>query len=128
MDEVQEYNYMNNRNCARARQLLLIIWIFVAFNLTLSFKEVLVANLVNTGYEDPINNFGDVVKSGRKLVVAKSTSIPSLLFNDQREIVKSFVSNPKNVIYFNFTGKTPPWVTKRLAKIMNCLDTFKKLR
>ena len=113
MDEVQDYNYMNNRNCARARQLLLIIWIFVAFNLTLSFKEVLVANLVNMGYEDPIDNFGDVVKSGRKLVVAKSTSIPSLIFNDQREIVKSFVSNPKNIIYFNFTGKSPLWVIKR---------------
>ena len=113
MDEVQEYNYMNNRNCAKARQLLLIIWVFVAFNLTLSFKEVLVANLVNMGYEDPINNFGDVVTSGRKLIVAKSTSIPSLIFNDQREIVKSFVSNPKNIIYFNFTGKSPLWVIKR---------------
>ena len=84
IDEVQDYKYTNNRQCAKARQLLLIIWLFVAFNLTLSYKEVLIANLVTVGYEDTIDDLDDVVRSGMSICVPANGLITQLVLNDPR--------------------------------------------
>ena len=108
IDEVQEYKYMNNRNCAKSRQLLLIIWLFVGFNLTLCYKEVLLANLVNQGYERPIDNVQDLAHSGRPIFVAENTLQPYLMSNDPRESVKQLLNN---IVYYNWTTESPQnWV------------------
>ena len=112
IDEVQVYEYMNNRECAKARQLLLITWLFVGFTLTLSYKEVLIANLVNVGYEDPIDNFEDLVSSGRKMVTCENCYIPYLLYNDHRESVKQLLKDDK-IVWVNFTGQYPLPLKKR---------------
>ena len=84
IDEVQDYKYMNNRQCAKARQLLLIIWLFVAFNLTLCYKEVLIANLVDVGYEDTIDDLDDVVNSGLPLLACDNCMLKKLILKDPR--------------------------------------------
>ena len=111
IDEVQEYNYMNNRNCSKARQLLLIIWLFVGFTLTLSYKEVLIANLVKVGYEDTIENFDHLLESGKPLIVPQNTYVPFLLFNDPRAAIKNWLLL-ENIVYINHTGdpKEEEWI------------------
>ena len=59
IDEVQVFEHMNSKKCAKARQLLMIIWLFVAFTITVSYKEVLVAKLIDIGYSQM---FGKCVK------------------------------------------------------------------
>ena len=98
---------MNNINTSSARQVLLIFWLFMAFTLTICYKEVLLANLVNVGYEDSNDNFDDVLRSGKPICVAENTNIPHLLFNDPRDNVKHLLNN---LVYFNFTGVVPAWI------------------
>ena len=92
---------MNCRACSKARQVLLIMWLFSAYIITISYKEVLIANLVNVGYEETIDNFDDVLKSGKPLCVPENTLIPNLLFNDPRESVRPLLDN---LVYYNYTG------------------------
>ena len=107
IDEVQEHKYMNNRDCSKARQVLLIVWLFSAFTLTISYKEVLIANLVSVGYEDIIDNFDDVHAFDKPVGVIENSLMPKLLFNDPRKSVKQLL---KNLVYYNFTGVVPTWV------------------
>ena len=95
---------MNNINTSSARQLLLIFWLFMAFTLTICYKEVLLANLVNVGYEDSNDNFDDLLRSGKPICIAENTNIPLLFFNDPRDNVKQLLNN---IVYFNFTGVIP---------------------
>ena len=107
IEEVQEFKYIHNINTAKAGHVLLIFWLFMAFTLTISYKEVLLANLVNVGYEDTMDNFDDVLRSGKPLCVGMTFN--DLLFNDPRNNVKELVDNDK-LVYFNFTGVVPAWI------------------
>ena len=109
IDEVQEYKYMNSRKCAKARQLLLIVWLFVAFNLTIAYKEVLVANLVAVGYEDSIDNIDDLVRSGMPILLPANGNIGQAVLNDPRESAKQLVNTDK-LVYFNLSFPLPTWV------------------
>ena len=109
IEEVQTYKYMNDTKCAKARQLLLVTWLFVAFTLTISYKEVLIANLVNVGYEQTIDNFDDLVKSGMPMVVPANTLIPHLLLSDPRESTKAILDK---IVNFNYNFTFPSWIRK----------------
>lgn len=98
---------MNSRKCAKARQLLLIVWLFVAFNLTLSYREVLIANLVNVEYENTIDNFEDVIDSGKIIGLPGNTLTPHLMLNDPRESAKALLDK---IVYFNFSIPHDAWV------------------
>ena len=107
IDEVQDYKYVNNRKCAKARQLLLITWLFVAFNLTISYKEVLIANLVNIGYEDTIDNLNDVVRSGMPICVPENGLLTQLVLNDPRDSTKQLLDS---LVYYNYSTPLPTWI------------------
>ena len=109
IDEVQDFKYIHNINASKAKLVLLIFWLYMAFTLTLSYKEVLIANLVNVEYEDSIDNFDDMVRSGKPIIVAGNTFIPHLLLNDPRDNGKKLLDK---LVYYNFTGVTPEWVRK----------------
>ena len=109
IEEVQEFKYIHNINTAKAGHVLLIFWLFMAFTITISYKKDLLANLVNVGYEDTIDNFDDVLRSGKPFCVAENTGHPHMLFNDPRNNVKELVDNDK-LVYFNFTGVVPSWI------------------
>ena len=110
IEEVQTHTYVNNRKCAKARQMLLIIWLFVAFTLTISYKEVLIANLVNVEYEETIDNFDDLLQSGLPMGVPPNTLIPHLLENDPRESAKSLWSDSEKIVFYNFTLPAQDWL------------------
>ena len=107
IDEVQEYKYVNNRNCAKARQLLLITWLFVAFNITLSYKEVLIANLINVEYEDTIDNLDDLVRSGMPICLPENGLLPQLVLNDPRDSAKQLLDK---IVYYKLTIPFPAWI------------------
>ena len=77
------------------------MWLFSAYIITISYKEVLISNLVNVGYEETIDNFDDVLQSGKPVFVPENTLIPNLLFNDPRQSVSQLLDN---LVYYNFTG------------------------
>ena len=110
IDEVQEFKYIQNMNTSKARLVLLSFWLFMAFTLTISYKEVLIANLVNVGYEDTIDNFDDVFRSGKGFSMPGNTEIAILLRNDPRVKVKQLFDNER-IVYYNYTGLVPAWIS-----------------
>ena len=107
MDEVIEPVYVHNGKCSKARQLLLIIWLFAAFSLTLSYKEVLIANLVNLGYEDTIDDLDDLVRSGIPLALPINSYWRNWLKYDQR---KSAIKLFNNNVPYKYTVPLPKWI------------------
>ena len=107
MDEVIEPVYVHNGKCSKARQLLLIIWLFAAFSLTLSYKEVLIANLVNVGYEETIDDLDDLVRSGISLALPTNSYWRNWLKHDPRESARKLFDN--NIPY-KFTVPLPKWI------------------
>ena len=107
MDEVIEPVYVHNGKCSKARQLLLIIWLFAAFSLTLSYKEVLIANLVNVGYEETIDDLDDLVRSNIPLALPIDTLLPKLVSYDPRESARRLFYN---IVPYNFSVPLPKWL------------------
>ena len=90
-----------------ARQLLLLKWLLTAFFVTLSYKQVLLANLVDTGYEKPIETLEELVNSGKPYVCGQNTNFPRLLERDPRQSVRKLA---KQVLWFNYTvDGVPKW-------------------
>ena len=65
--EPLEPKYVTNTHCAKARQLLLLKWIVATFFVAMSYKQVLLVYLVDTGYEKPIESLEELVSSGKPL-------------------------------------------------------------
>ena len=104
--EPQDPRYIHQRVCARARQILLLKWLVTAFFVTLSYKQVLLANLVDVGYEEPLETLWDAFNSGKTFVAPKNSYFPILLAQDPRLFVKKLATQVK---WSNYTGKLPDW-------------------
>ena len=99
--------YVTNTQCAKARQLLLLKWIVTTFFVAMSYKQVLLVNLVDTGYEKPIENLEELVSSGKPLAAPINSNIPRLLSVDPRPSAKKL-----QVRWYNYTGHKPEWATQ----------------
>ena len=104
--EPQDPRHIHQRVCARARQILLLKWLVTAFFVTLSYKQVLLANLVDVGYEEPLETLWDAFNSGKTFVAPKNSYFPILLAQDPRLFVKKLATQVK---WSNYTGKLPDW-------------------
>ena len=98
--------YVDTTVYGKARQLLLLKWIVLAFFVAKSYKQVLLVNLVDTGYEKPIENLEELVSSGKPLAAPINSNIPRLLSADPRTSAKKLVDQ---VRWYNFTGQLPEW-------------------
>ena len=105
--EPQDPRYVHLRVCAKARQLLLLKWLLATFFVALSYKQVLLANLIDTGYEKPIENLDELVNSGKPYVAGQNTNFPRLLSLDPRPSVKKLA---EQVLWYNYTGQVPQWI------------------
>ena len=114
--ESVDNNYVSNRSCAKARQLLLAMWLLSGFILTLSYKSVLLSTLVNIGYEKPIDNVNDLLESGKSIVIPGNTIIPEYMNNDPRDSVNKVAKHQMTL--YNFTGKIDKWITDGLVTPM----------
>ena len=107
IDESQDNNYIQNRACAQSRQILLLIWLVFGFFISMSYKSVLLANMVSNKYAGAINTMEDILQSGLPYYVAADGV--SLLNKDPRASVKQLVE--RQLIFFNLTLQgTPKYV------------------
>ena len=105
--EPQDSKFVNQRVCAKARQMLILKWLLATFFITMSYQQVLLASLVDTGYEKPIETLDELVSSGKPYAAAQNTYFPRLLALDPRASVKKL---SERVLWYNFTGQIPKWV------------------
>ena len=110
IDESQNHNHVNNRACAKSRQLLVLTWLVVGFFLSMSYKSVLLANMVSNEYAGTIDTIEDVLYSGLPFYVTGNSGGPVLLNGDPRDSVKQLVK--KQVRYYNLTNQEMPKYVK----------------
>ena len=110
IDESQNHNHINNRSCAKSRQLVLLTWLIVGFFISMCYKSVLLANMVNNEYEETIDTVEDILRFGMPYYVAGNTGGPVLLNGDPRASVKQLVKN--QVRYYNLTNQETPEYVK----------------
>ena len=65
IDEAQIDSYITKRPCARARPMLVLQWIVIGFFFTMSYKSVLLTNLISIEYQQVLDSVEDVIKSGK---------------------------------------------------------------
>ena len=106
IDESQKHAYVNNRNCARSRQLLLIMWLVAGFFVSNFYKSNLRSMLINTVYEKPIDTVDDFINAGiSKMPVGEP--VMHLFEGDKRENVQRMA---ERVYEFEFPGYFPEWL------------------
>ena len=99
---------VDQRVCVKARQVLLLKWLLVTFFITMSYKQVLLANLVDIGYEETIETLDELVNSGKPLVGQQNVGVPIIMAMDPRTSVKKLLA--ERMLWYNFTGQTPKWI------------------
>ena len=95
--------------CAKAREVLLLIWIVFGFLLTMSYKSVLRSSMVHIYYEKGTDSVEDILKSDRELFVYGNSSIRKFLDGDKRN--KMIELNKRSKFYQEENGKIPIWVS-----------------
>ena len=92
VDEAVEDKYMMKASCAKARQVLVLMWVVVGSLLTISYKSVLLATLLAGEYEKPINTIADAINSGRPIAVPNNTLLRQRMTVDPRPSVRDLGS------------------------------------
>ena len=112
MDESIVNKYIFKRHCAYARKVLVVEWILMGFLLSISYKSVLLANMMSVVYEKGINSIDDMINSKKPLLVIQS--MEPLFVTDLRP---NIIELSKQVQYFNFDKfkKVPQWVVNGYA-------------
>ena len=103
-----QQNYIYERNCSKARSLIVLKWAVLGFLLTSSYKCVLRGMMMEMEYENAIETVEDVLKSQRQLFVLDHSYQKKLLQMDPREEVQQL--QPK---YFEFQNyRVPEWTNE----------------
>ena len=112
MDESIVDKYICKRHCAVARKVLVVEWITMGFLLSISYKSVLLANMMTVKYEDGINTIDDMINSKKPLLVIRS--MKPLFVTDLRP---NIIELSKQVQYYDFDmfKKVPQWAIKGYA-------------
>ena len=110
MDEAVLDQYLYKTPCAKARKILVCLWIFLGFLITISYKSVLLANMTYRDYERGIDSIEDMLNSGKPLMVIRS--MDDFFENDPRPQV---IELTKNFKFFDFvrnekSSGLPQWV------------------
>ena len=112
MDESIADKYICKRHCANARKVLIVEWILMGFLLSISYKSVLLANMMSVKYDEGINTIDDMINSKKPLMVIRS--METLFVTDPRPKV---IELSKQIQYFDFGKfkKVPQWVVNGYA-------------
>ena len=113
IDANQEDEYFHKQPCAIARDVLLLKWAMTGFLLTISYKSVLLANIINIEYEKGYNTVEDVLGSNKPLWIDGTSGIGNLLKTDPREKVQKLANKAKSwETEINEKGIAPLWITE----------------
>ena len=108
-----EQNYIYERNCSKARSLIVLKWTMLGFLLTSSYKCVLRGMMMEMEYENAIETVEDVLKSQRQFFVLDHSYQKKLLQIDPREEVQQLQAK-----YYEFQNKrVPEWTNEGLKYI-----------
>ena len=110
IEENQSEQYISNKSCAKAREVLLLIWIVFGFLLTMSYKSVLRSNMIHIYYEKGIDSVEDLLKSDRQFFVLGKSSLPKFLDGDKRH--KIIELNKRANYYNEENGVAPIWLSE----------------
>ena len=97
MDEAILDQYVYKTPCAKARKIIVWLWILLGFLLTISYKSVLLANMTSVEYEKGIDSIEDMLYSTKPLMVIRS--MKALFATDPRSQVNEL---SKKIQYFDF--------------------------
>ena len=97
MDEAILDQYVYKTPCAKARKIIVWLWILLGFLLTISYKSVLLANMTSVEYEKGIDSIEDMLYSTKPLMVIRS--MKALFATDPRSQVNEL---SKKIHYFDF--------------------------
>ena len=113
IDANQEDDYFHKQPCARARDVLILKWVMTGFLLTISYKSVLLANIINIEYEKGYNTVEDVLGSNKPVWIDGTSGIATLLKTDPRGKVQRLA---KKAGYFETEitekGIAPRWISE----------------
>ena len=108
-----EDKYFHKHPCAMARDVLILKWAMTGFLLTISYKSVLLANIINIEYEKGYNTVEDVLGSNKPLWIDGTSGMGNLLKTDPREKVQKLANKAKSwETEINEKGIVPLWITE----------------
>ena len=85
-------------------------WAVIGFLLTISYKSVLLSNLINIEYEKGLDSVDDVLRSNKPVVLDGASADINLMQSDPREKVREI---GKRIKQYKFEkGAAPMWVVK----------------
>ena len=105
IEENQEDHYISKKSGAKAREVLVIIWILVGFLLTISYKSVLRSNLIHVQYEKPIDSVEELLKTDKQIYLDRSASNTNMLAGDRRQ---KMIQMSKRIKIYKLDGEYPP--------------------
>ena len=95
IDANQEDEYFHKQPCAIAREMLILKWAMIGFLFTISYKSVLLSNMINIEYEKALDTVEDVLRSDKPLFVDGTSGIGMLLKSDLREKMKELAKKAR---------------------------------
>ena len=108
IEENQEDHYISKKSGAKARVVLVLIWIVSGFLLSISYKSVLRSNMIHIQYESPIDSVEDLLQTNLQVFVDGTSNIAKLTAGDKRQ---RMIEMNKRVKHFAIEdGIWPSWV------------------
>ena len=110
LEENVEDHYITKKSCAKAREVLVLIWIISGFLLSIGYKSVLRSNMIHIQYENPIDSVEDLLQTNLQVFVDGNSAVPKMMEGDTR---KRMIEMNKRIKHYGVeNGTWPSWVTK----------------
>ena len=110
IDEAQKDPDIRRRPCAKARDILVLKWVLAGFLLTISYKAVLLSNILHIEYENGLDTVDDVLSSEMPVIADGASAIITLLKTDPRQKYQEIAKKVKT--YVAEKGWAPTWVAE----------------
>ena len=96
------------------RKIAILKWIVLGNVLTLGYKTTLLSSLIPINYEDSIDNFLDLDKSGLPLLMPKGINVVEYIRTAPGEMMARIFQR-KLLFNLNAGGSVPRWVYEMYA-------------
>ena len=111
IEESQKHDYFHKQPCAIAREMLILKWAMTGFLFTISYKSVLLSNMINIEYEKALDTVEDVLKSDKPLFIDGTSGVGNLMKSDPREKIKELAKKASSFeTGITETGNAPVWI------------------
>ena len=118
IEENQEDHYISKKSGAKAREVLVMIWLLAGFLLTISYKSVLRSNLIYVQYEKPIDSVEEFLKTDKQIYLDGTSALVNMMAGDRRQ---KMIEMNKRIKHYKAEGGSenqnseklvPSWISK----------------